>query len=35
MIKIENVTKEDIIEFSKKIKLDSVYLLKGVLDEKN
>lgn len=33
--KIENVTKEDIIEFSKKIKLDSVYLLKGVLDEKN
>lgn len=33
--KIDLVTKEDIIKFSNKIKLDSCYLLKGVLDEKN
>lgn len=35
MKKIDTVTKEDIINFSKKIKMDSVFLLKGVLDEKN
>ena len=33
--KIDMVTKDDIIKLSKKIKLDSVYLLKGVLDENN
>lgn len=33
--KIDSVTKEDIIELSKKIRLDSVYLLKGVLNEKD
>lgn len=32
--KIDEVTKEEIIEFSKKIKPDSVFLVKGVLDEK-
>ena len=33
--KIDKVTKEEIIELAKKIKPDSVYLIKGVLDEKN
>lgn len=31
--KIKNVTKKDIISLSKKIKLDTIYLLKGTLDE--
>lgn len=33
--KIDEVTYEDVVEFAKKVKLDAVFLLKGVLDEKD
>ena len=34
-VDIMNVTKEDIVNFAKKISIDTIYLLEGVIDEEN
>jgi predicted Zn-dependent peptidase len=34
-VDIMNVTKEDIVNFAKKINIDTIYLLEGVIDEEN